>query len=306
MKIGARSSRLSRAQAEIVFSLLKRSLGGEVSLEFVPVKTAGDRLPPREAYLQGAGAKGAFTGEIERLLLKGEIDAGIHSMKDMTSDITDGLRIGATPPRNDPRDALISAGGATIGTLPKGAKVGTSSLRRKAQLLRLRGDLYIVELHGNVDTRLRKVSEGSSHDLDAIVLAVAGLQRIGESSRISQTFSIDEMVPAVGQGTIAVQMRQDDSEVGEVLARIDDKSASLESECERAFAKRLGVDCNVPVGGCARTSGLTMRMVGVVAKADGSGLTRRALEGATREARVLGERVAEELLESMPQRSAAS
>ncbi len=168
------------------------------------------------------------------MLLAGKIDIAIHSMKDLPSDQTEGLAIGATPPRSDPRDALVTSGGGTIKTLPKSAKVGTSSLRRKAQLLKMRRDLEVVDLHGNVDTRLRKVLEGGAPDLDAIVLAVAGLERIGEGTRISQTFSIDEMVPAVGQGIIAVQMRRGDGDIAKVLSRIDDKVTGLESSCERA------------------------------------------------------------------------
>jgi hydroxymethylbilane synthase len=161
VRIGARSSRLSQAQTAMVSSLITKRLGDRVRLEFVPIRTRGDRLPPdAKRNRTKAGAKGAFTGDIEALLLKGEIDIAIHSMKDLPSNQTKGLLIGATPPRGDPRDALISANGGDIETLPKGAKVGTSSLRRKAQLLDLRQDLEVVELHGNVDTRLRMV-EGS-------------------------------------------------------------------------------------------------------------------------------------------------
>jgi hydroxymethylbilane synthase len=222
-------------------------------------------------------------------------------MKDLTSDLTEGLAIGATPPRSDPRDALIASDGKTIKTLPKGAKIGTSSLRRRAQLLGMRQDLEVVELHGNVDTRLRTVvggetREGATRALDAVVLAVAGLERVGERTRISQTFSIDEMVPAVGQGIIAVQMRRDDRDIARVLSQIDDEATALESSCERAFAQRLGVDCYVPVGGCARASGGTMRIVGMIAKEDGTELTRKAIDGDSADAVALGTRLAEELL----------
>jgi len=302
VRIGARSSRLSQAQTAIVSDLLKKKFGDGLALEFVPVKTLGDRLPPANRGRGRAGAKGAFTGDIESLLLKGKIDIAIHSMKDLPSDQTEGLAIGATPPRSDPRDALVTGNGGTIKTLARSAKVGTSSLRRKAQLLKMRRDLEVVELHGNVDTRLRKVVEGGASGLDAIVLAVAGLERIGESARVSQMFSIDEMVPAVGQGIIAVQMRQDDRDVAGVLAKIDDEVTGLESRCERAFAQRLGVDCNVPVGGCAMVSGTKIRMVGMLAKEDGSELRRKDVEGPSREAARLGRRLAEELLEGAPAR----
>jgi len=298
VRIGARSSRLSQAQTAIVSDLINKRFGEGVSLEFIPVKTLGDRVPPAaKKDLGPAGAKRAFTGDIEALLLEGKIDIAIHSMKDLTSDQNEGLVIGATPPRSDPRDALITSNGGTIKTLPKGAKVGTSSLRRKAQLLKMRRDLEVVELHGNVDTRLRKVLEGGARELDAIVLAVAGLERIGEGKRVSQIFSIDEMVPAIGQGTIAVQMRRGDKDIAKVLRQIDDEATGVESRCERAFAHRLGADCNVPVGGCARLSGPSIRMVGMLAKEDGSEFRRKEVAGPGSEAVALGTRLAEELLQ---------
>ena len=308
VRIGARSSRLSQAQTTIVSDLIKSRFGDRLALQFVPVKTLGDRVPPSAKRNRGrAGAKGAFTGDIEALLLDGKIDIAVHSMKDLTSDQTEGLAIGATPPRSDPRDALITSNGGTIRTLPKSARVGTSSLRRRAHLLEMRRDLEVVELHGNVDTRLRKVIEGGTRDLDAIVLAVAGLERIGEVARISQTFSIDEMVPAVGQGIIAVQMRKDDRDISKVLTKIDDEVTGLESRCERAFAQRLGADCDVPVGGCARVSGRKIRMVGMLAKEDGSEFRQKEVTGPISEAVDLGTRLAEELLEgARPHRGAAS
>lgn len=296
VRIGARSSRLSQAQTAIVSDLLRKRFVDSLDMEFVQVKTLGDRSPPENLSLGRAGAKGAFTGDIESLLLDGKIDIAIHSMKDLTSDQTEGLVIGATPPRSDPRDALVASNGRTIKSLPASAKVGTSSLRRKAHLLNMRRDLEVVELHGNVDTRLRKVSEGGTHDLDAIVLAVAGLERLGEGARISQRFSVDEMVPAVGQGIIAVQMRREDKDIAKILSQIDDEPTGVESRCERAFAQRLGADCNVPVGGCARVSGTKIRMVGMLAKEDGTEFKKAEVSGPKSEAVDLGTRLAEELL----------
>lgn len=298
VRIGARSSRLSRAQTSIVSELIKRRFGDGLAIEFVPVRTLGDRLPPSAKRALGrAGEKGAFTGDLEALLLEGKIDIAVHSMKDLPSDPTEGLEIGATPPRSDPRDALVSGTGGTIETLPRGAKVGTGSLRRRAQLMKMRRDLDVVELHGNVDTRLRRVAEGSAGELDAVVLAVAGLERLGEGVKISQTFSIEEMVPALGQGTIAVQMRSGDGEIAKVLAGISDEATGLEAACERAFARRLGVDCNVPVGGCARVSGSKITMVGMVAKEDGTDYRRRSLSGPRAKAASIGSRLADEFLE---------
>lgn len=308
LRVGARSSRLSQAQTTIVSDLLKSKFADSLVLEFVPVRTLGDRAPAEAKKSLGkAGSKGAFTGDLEALLLAGRIDIAIHSMKDLPSEETDGLVIGATPPRNDPRDALVTRKGETIETLRKFAKVGTSSLRRKAQLLKMRGDLEVVELHGNVDTRLRRVAEGGASGLDAIVLAVAGLQRLGEAGRASQIFSIEEVVPAVGQGVIAVQMRKDDRDAERVLSQIDDETSGLESRCERAFAKRLGVDCNVPVGACARVSGQNVKMIGMMAREDGSELRRTSVSGVPSEAVALGRKLAEALLNAtMTRRAEAS
>jgi len=306
VRIGSRTSRLAQAQTSIISGLIKERSGDDVEIEVIPVRTLGDRLPPAAKKSLGrAGEKGAFTADLEAMLLEGKIDVAVHSMKDMTSVETEGLIIGATPPRSDPRDALVS-GGKTIDALPRRAKVGTSSLRRKAQLLRMRPDLEVVELHGNVDTRLRKVGSEAG-GLDAIVLAAAGLKRIGEAGRISQTFSVEEMIPAVCQGIIAVQIRRNDRDVKKVLSQIDDEAAASESSCERAFAKRLGADCNVPVGGCASVSGRTIKMTGMVAREDGSDYVRVSASGERGEAVSLGRRLADELLEGQERlRSVAS
>jgi hydroxymethylbilane synthase len=352
IRIGARSSRLSLAQTSIVSDLLRKNFG-DIVIEVVPVRTLGDKIPPHPlppsssssspssrspaagwrttgrggAFASSsssatttaaapAGAKGAFTGEIEAMLLQDEIDIAVHSMKDMTSIWTSGLTVGATPPRADPRDTLILRDGADsnnsrsgLGSLPRGARVGTSSLRRKAQLLRLRPDVDVVDLHGNVDTRLRRLfndkKSGSSTGLDAIVLAMAGLERLGEWGRVAHAFSIEEMVPAVGQGVIAVQMREGDADVASVLSRIDDETTRLESTCERAFARRLGADCNVPVGGCARLSQGSLTLVGMLANNDCSRVATKNMTGPPQDAVALGTRLAEELLEEEEEAAAS-
>ena len=261
---------------------------------------ATDCLLRRKGAGTDAGAKGAFTGDIEALLLKGEIDIAIHSMKDLTSDQTDGLVIGATPPRSDPRDALVTSSGGTIKTLPRGARVGTSSLRRKAQLLEMRQDLQVVELHGNVDTRLKLIAESegrATRGLDAIVLAVAGLERLGEGARISQTFSIDEMVPAVGQGIIAVQMRRDDRDIAKVLSQIDDEATGLESRVREGLRAAAGRRLQRARGRVREGFGSAIRMVGMLAKEDGSGLRQEEVAGDSADAAALGRRLAEDLLD---------
>jgi hydroxymethylbilane synthase len=288
--VGSRPSKLSQAQTTMVVKLLKQTSPG-VIVDISLVKTRGDRLPPERRSL--TDGKRAFTGELEKMLLKNEIDIAVHSMKDLPSRLTSGLTIGATPPRGDPRDALLSNNRRTIRTLPLGARVGTSSLRRKAQLLRAREDLEVVPLHGNVDTRITKMVS----NLDAVVLAVAGLRRLGEEKRISQIFSINQMVPAVGQGMIAVQMKKKDTRMARILSKIDDSLARAESSCERAFIERLGGDCYVPVGGCARASTGSIRFVGLIATPDGKKIVKKSLRSIPAEAASLGRRLAGELLE---------
>jgi hydroxymethylbilane synthase len=285
---------LSQAQTRIVLDLLRKT-SPEIILEVSLIKTRGDRLPPERRAARTIEGKRAFTGELEKMLLVGEIDIAVHSMKDLTSVLESGLVIGSTPPRGDPRDALLSGDkGDTIDTLARGARIGTGSLRRRAQLLRLRSDLIVVPLHGNVNTRIEKIGS----DLDAIVLAVAGLKRMGEEGRISQVFSVDEMVPAVGQGIIAVEMRKDDTRVSRIISRIDDADAGAESECERAFLERLGGDCYVPAGACARISGDEIAVTGMIASPDGRDMLKKTLRSGRKAASSLGRRLADELLNS--------
>ncbi len=242
LRIGARGSKLSRAQTQMVVEMLRGRVPG-LEVEVVPITTAGDRLPPERR--KAVDGKTAFTGDIQSLLLSGKVDAAVHSMKDVSVEPKDGLRIAATPPRGDPRDVLVSLNGMVLGDLREGATVGTSSLRRKAQLLNLRRDLRVVDLHGNVESRMERMER---LHLDAVVLAAAGVDRISESHKISQFFSTEEMVPAVGQATLAVEVREDDVATGRIIAEIDDGKTRAESDCERAFARRVGGDCFVPVG----------------------------------------------------------
>jgi hydroxymethylbilane synthase len=291
IRIGSRPSRLSQAQTALVANLL-RTRFKEITIEIVPISTQGDRSVPDKRAAKGA--KGAFTGDIESKLLAEKIDLAVHSMKDLPNEIADGLAIGATPPRADPRDGLLANQGATFRSLPRGSRVGTGSLRRKAQLLRMRSDIKVIDLAGNVDTRIRKLSSG----YDAIVLAVAGLERIGEAGRLSQVFSLDEMVPSVCQGIIAVEVRERDQRLARVLSGIEDGPTRTEADCERAFSKTLGGDCFVPVGCCARVAGASVTAVGMIASEDGRDLLRNKLEGPAVEAAALGERLANELLEA--------
>lgn len=288
--VGTRASKLSMAQTKIVTNLLL-SRSPDLQIDTVTVRTLGDRLPPEKRG--SVDGKTAFTGDIESMLIKGTVDIAVHSLKDLPSEMDERLIIAATPPRGDWRDVLVSKKRQKLSELPQGAKVGTSSLRRKAQLLRMRDDIEVVELHGNVETRLRRMQDG----LDGVILAAAGLERMSASGRIAQYFTIDEMVPAVGQAIIAVQSRKEDEETKRILFRIDDPKARVEASCERAFSQRLGGDCNVPVGAHADLSGESLSVVGMIASPDGKKIIKKVLSGMATEADSLGNRLAKELLD---------
>lgn len=291
LRIGARGSKLSRAQTQMVVEMLLERVPG-LEIEVVPITTAGDRLPPERR--RAVDGKTAFTGDIQSLLLSGEVDAAVHSMKDVSVEPKNGLKIAATPPRGDPRDVLVSVHGVKLGDLRAGAAVGTSSLRRRAQLLNLRRDLTIVDLHGNVESRIERMDR---LHLDAVVLAAAGVERISESRRVSQFFSTEEMVPAVGQATLAVEVREGDADTGKIIATIDDRKTGVESRCERAFARRVGGDCFVPVGAYAQLDGGLLTVSGMIASPDGKELLRRTMSSTSNDAEALGRKLGEEMLQ---------
>ncbi len=284
--IGTRGSPLALAQAELVIRELERADAG-IEPQRVVVKTLGDIMPSRK--LGEIDAKSAFTSELDKKLLEGGIDAAVHSMKDVPSEIDNRLKIAATPRRGDPRDALVSGKEGGLAALGRGSRVGTSSVRRKAQLLMLRPDLSVVEIHGNVETRIGKIQ---GRRLSGVVLAAAGLQRLGLESKISQAFTTDEMVPAVCQGTLAVEARRDDKEMLSLLSKIDDAPTRASSACERAFAAALGGDCNVPLGAFASFSSGRLRAVGIVASPERKGAAKSTISGPAEEAKDLGERLA--------------
>ena len=263
MRIGTRGSALALAQSRPIAD----ALGGEL----VVITTTGDRD-------RAAGDKGRWVGELERALLEGEIDVAVHSAKDVPAELAQGTRLLASPPRADPRDALCGA--PSLDALPEGARVGTASLRREAQLRALRPDLEVLELRGNVDTRLRRLADG---DFDAIVLAQAGLERLG---RGAEGAPLDELVPAAGQGILALQARDDLPVPGA------DDAATAALSCERAFVAALGADCDTPVGGLYADGTLTA----FVGRPDGSAWLRDNLEGS--DPFRLGEEVAKRMLAS--------
>jgi hydroxymethylbilane synthase len=247
-KIGTRGSVLALAQAqELLAGLRAVHEASRQEFEVCVIRTSGDRIQDRP--LSEAGGKGLFTKEIEEALLAREIDLAVHSMKDVPTILPAGLAIACYLPRADVRDAFISTKAASLTQLPTGAVVGTSSLRRQAQVKRLRPDLRVVPLRGNVDTRLRKLQEGA---VDATLLACAGLARLGLSSRITQPVSVDDMLPAVAQGAIGVEIRADDDRTAHLLAPINDAQTALAVAVERAFLARLDGSCKTPIAGLAQ------------------------------------------------------
>jgi hydroxymethylbilane synthase len=288
LRLGTRGSRLALVQCEEVAAAL-RARG--VESETVVIRTSGDRLA--QVALADFGGKALFVKEIEEALLGGTVDVGVHSLKDMPAELPDGLALAAFPAREDPRDALLTRTAGGWSALPMGASVGTSSPRRRAMVLSRRPDLRAEPIRGNVETRLEKLSAGT---YDGIVLALAGLRRLGVSPPHVLPLDLDEFVPAVGQGVLAIEAREADREVLELLSRLDDTRSRSEATAERAFLRRLGADCHTPVAGHARTDRDALTLTGVVTSLDGATVLRGRAGGARSDAERLGQAVAEELL----------
>ncbi len=292
IRIGTRASDLARWQANHVRSSLEAHFPNH-RFEQVLISTTGDRL--REAPLPTFGAVGVFTKEIESALLGDEIDLAVHSLKDLPTTRTEGLEIGAVLEREDPRDAFLSRSVRSFSELPRGARVATSSLRRQAQLLHGRPDLEIVAVRGNVPTRVRKLDEGQ---FDGIILACAGLVRIGLSARITETFGTDFMLPAPGQGAIAVETRKGDPFIGEIVRAIHDEATARCVSSERAVLRTLRGGCHVPVGALGTISEGSLTLDALVASPDGRRYVRRSITGSAEQPESLGVRLGEELIEA--------
>jgi hydroxymethylbilane synthase len=262
LRVGARGSRLARAQAELVRCGLftKAALG----TDFVAVTTTGDRV--RDRPLAEVGGKGLFAKELEEALLSYRIDLAVHSMKDLPVEIPKGLRIVATPLRDDPADAFLSRKADRIEELPNGARLGTSSVRRAAQIARLRPDLEIVPLRGNVDTRIAKLDDGQ---VDAIVLALAGLKRLGLHERAASVLDTETWLPALAQGALAIEMREQDGHRGSVSQALDDAPTGIAVACERGFQTALDGSCRTPIAGLARVENHTLHFRGEILAPDG-------------------------------------
>jgi hydroxymethylbilane synthase len=261
LRIGSRGSQLALWQANYIAAAL-RERGHEVNIGVI--HTTGDKV--LDVALAKVGPKGMFTKEIEEALASNQVDLAVHSLKDLPTELSEQFEIAAIPAREDPRDAFCSVRYHSVDALPRGARVGTSSLRREAQLKALRSDLVVHALRGNVDTRLRKLESG---EYDAILLAYAGLKRLGRTELIKEIVPADKMCPAAGQGALAIEIRARDAQVRDALAFLDDPGARAETDCERALLRKLGGGCQVPIGANAKCSDGNLRLEAVVASPDG-------------------------------------
>ena len=287
LRLGTRGSPLALCQSGLIAAEIERR---GTPVELVTIRTSGDVATGR---LAAQGGKGLFVKEIEEALLRHQIDVAVHSLKDVPASLPKGLVLVATPPRADARDVLISAAGVGIASLPAGTRVGTSSLRRRAQLLALRPDLAVAEMRGNVDTRLGKLASGQ---VDAILLAAAGLERLGLSPAGMVFLAPKVFMPAIGQGILALEARADDPAVHAVLRPFDDPATRAAADAERAFLVTIGGDCHTPLAAHARVRGDRLQMEAMVAAIDGSEMIGDTFEGSVTSAAAIGARLATALL----------
>jgi hydroxymethylbilane synthase len=288
LRIGTRGSALALWQARSIAAALREATG--IEPEIVVIKTSGDKF--QQVSFSQIGTKGVFIKELEDALLEERIDLAVHSMKDVPTEMPQGLTIAAIGKREDVRDALLSSSGATLASLPQGARVGTSSLRRQSQLLYARRDLRLLELRGNVDTRIEKLKRG---DYDAIVLAKAGLDRLGLSGNISQVLPHDVSLPAAGQGAIGIEARTGDAETMRVLAGLEDAETRSAVTAERCALAGLGGGCQVPIGAWGRIENGKLLLDVVVLSPDGTQRMWEKDSGSPVEAEGIGKRVAQKL-----------
>ena len=289
--IATRGSMLALWQAEWIKSQIK-NIYPDTEVELNKIKTTGDKI--LDVPLAQVGGKGLFVKEIEEAMLRGEADLAVHSMKDVPTDLPEGLHLSAICKREDPRDAFIA--GADISSfhdLPQGGHVGTSSLRRMCQLLNRRPDIKITQLRGNVDTRLRKLAEG---EFDAIILATAGVKRLGYESRITEKLSTEISLPAIGQGAVGIECRKDDEFINGLLAKLNHDDTWICVIAERAFLKKLEGGCQVPIAAHAQLKDGQLTIEGLVGSLDGKTLVKESMQGKPEEAESIGTSLAEKLL----------
>ena len=293
LRIGTRGSPMALYQAQLVRDRLIAAhsrLAEAGALDIVPIRTTGDREQKR--LLAEIGGKGLFTKEIEEALLDRRIDFAVHSLKDMETRLPEGLEIGCVLPRDDPRDALLSRDGARLDELPHGARIGTASLRRTAQLLRLRPDLAIAPMRGNVNTRLDKLAAGEA---DALVLALSGLERIGKAGLVTEVLPIERILPAVGQGALAIECRSDDGEVKAILSPLHDPDSAACVTAERALLAALDGSCRTPIAALARIARGRLALDGLLLSADGKSERRGSVAGMPAAAEALGTDLGQQL-----------
>jgi hydroxymethylbilane synthase len=292
LRIGTRGSKLALAQSEWV----KKKIEGKhphAQVQLARIKTTGDKI--LDSPLAKIGGKGLFVKEIEEALLNERVDLAVHSMKDVPAALPQGLILAGFPEREDPHDAFVSIDYLNLAQLPQKARVGTGSLRRAAQLLHIRPDLKLLPLRGNVDTRLRKLEAG---EFQAIILAAAGMRRLGFEDRISQVLSTEQILPAIGQGALGLEVRRDDEETIGLIDFLNDEETQVTVQAERAFLKELEGGCQVPIAAFSRLSGGGLELEGMVAELDGSKIIQDKIAGARNEAEDMGIRLARRLLAS--------
>ncbi|MBM2836420.1 MAG: hemC [candidate division NC10 bacterium] len=277
-------------QAELVARAL-RNRWPDLEVTLIPIKTSGDKL--LDVQLAQVGGKGLFVKEIEEALLADQIDLAVHSLKDLPVTLPSGLRLGAIMVREDPLDALVARDGLQFTGLPTGSRIGTSSLRRQVQLLHRRPDLQIVPLRGNVETRLRKLE---TLGLDAVVLAAAGLIRLGLQDRITERLQPELSLPAIGQGALAIEIREDDQRVAARVDQLDDRETRLATTAERAFLRRLGGSCVTPIAAFGQIEGESLQLTGMVASLDGKRMVKQVRRGDVSAPEEVGHALAEQLL----------
>lgn len=290
VRIATRASELALWQSRHVAAALQAAWPG-LNCELVPITTTGDRILDRPLAL--IGGKGLFIKELEVAMLEGRADLAVHSMKDVPFELPDALHIAAILRREDPRDVLLSAKAHTLTALPQGCRVGTSSLRRRSQILALRPDLRLLDLRGNVPTRLGRLHNG---DYDAIILAAAGLKRLGLYGDTACTLDIDQMLPAVGQGAIGIECRRGDVDIEALIAPLHDQTTACCVRAERAMNARLGGSCTVPVAGHAEFSDGQVSLRGLVAAVDGDDIVRQTASGPSADAVSIGDALGQALL----------
>ena len=290
IKIGTRKSLLAMTQSTWIKGLIEERYP-DVTVELVKIVTKGDKI--LDVPLAKVGGKGLFVKELEEALLNHEVDIAVHSMKDVPAELPDELHIGIITKRENPHDAFLSSKYSSLEELPQGAKIGTSSLRRKAQLAKMRPDLIIEDLRGNLDTRLRKLDEGQ---YAAIILAVAGLNRLKLADRITSIFSSEQMLPAVAQGAVGIEMRKADKALLDALSYLDHRDTDVAVTAERGFLTRLEGGCQVPIAGHAEVDGDKVTMTGLIASVDGKEIIKKSASGASADAEAIGRGLAEELL----------